>query len=350
MDVRSHHTLEQLKQIQRAEKDAERWKLLQIVILAKQGWTAPAIGMAVGLSRRIVQSWVYSYNEHALGGLQDGRGTTRRPLLNSEQTAQFRQRVTAGPTPADRVCSLRGRDFQRILQEEFGVLRSLATTYNLLHKFNYSCLRPRPKHRKADAAKQQEFLTSLPARLSDIAAQHPDKRLRLVWQDESRFGQQGTTTTVWAETGSRPEAVRQTEYKYLWVLGAVCPETGVAEGLICPQLNAKYVNVFLQQLSRSIPDDEHVVMLWDGAGFHRSKELVMPVNITPIQLPAYSPELNPIENLWHYLKSHYWSNRAYIDEDEIEQAVMDAWQDAVLKPELMKTVCAATIYERASLS
>ena len=84
------------------------------------------------------------------------------------------------------------------------------------------------------------------------------------FQDESRFGQQGTTTQVWAKKGSRPPVVRQTEYEYLWVLGTVCPETGHAEGLLSPQLNANIVNIFLEQFSKTIPDDVQAVMLWDG--------------------------------------------------------------------------------------
>jgi len=347
MDVCLHHSLEALKQIQRLEKDAAQWQRLQIIILAKQAWTAPAIGMAVGLTRRAVQEWVYKYNAHSLAGLEETRGTPAQPLLDLEQAEQFCRRVEAGAKQEDRVCSLRGRDFQNILKREFGILRSLATTYNLLHKLDYSCLRPRPQHRKADEQKQRAFIESLPDFIRSIAARHPGKTIRLMWQDEARFGQQGTTTTVWAKKGSRPTAVRQTEYKYVWVMGAVCPETGFAEGLICPRMDAEYVNVFLQQLSNRISQEEHVVMLWDGAGFHRSKKLKMPENITPIQLPAYSPELNPIENLWHYLKSHYWSNRAYDDADDLEQAVIDAWQEAVMKPDLMQTVCAATLFNRA---
>jgi transposase len=90
-------------------------------------------------------------------------------------------------------------------------------------------------------------------------------------------------------------------------------------------------------------------MLWDGAGFHRGGKLQMPANISPIQLPAFSPELNPIENLWHYLKSHHWSNRAYANQDELEAAVMQAWHRSVMDTELMKTVCSAKIYESAGL-
>lgn len=129
---------------------------------------------------------------------------------------------------------------------------------------------------------------------------------------------------MWAKTGSRPTAVRQTAYQYVWVMAAVCPETGHSQGLITPRLDTRYINTFLRQFSETLAPDEHAVMLWDGAGFHRGKELVMPANITAIQLPAYSPEFNPIENLWHYLKSHYWSNRAYRDGDELEAAVIQA--------------------------
>jgi hypothetical protein len=160
--------------------------------------------------------------------------------------------------------------------------------------------------------------------------------------------QQGTTTNGWARRGSRPSVVRQTEYEYLRVLGMVCPETGQAEGLLSPRLNTDVINVFLREFSATLSAEEHAVMLWDGAGFHTSNRLCMPEIVTPLKLPAYSPELNPIENLWHYLKSHYWSNRAYDDYEALEVAAVEAWHHAVLDSELMKTVCAAPFLKRAN--
>ena len=348
MHVESHVSLEELKRLERAERDARLARRLRIVILAIEGWTAPAVAMSVGLSRRVCQRWLQRYNGQGLDGLDDRRGRLPGGPLTPVQQRQMRQRLDAGPQPEDLVCTLRGRDVQRILAAEFGVLRSLAAVYALLHRLGYSCLRPRPRHRKADPQLQDAFRRELPDRLKRLAAKHPEKRLRVFFQDESRFGQQGTTTTVWARTGSRPTALRQTEYEYLWVLGAVCPETGQADGLLSPRLNTDVVNVFLEQFSKTVADDEHAVMLWDGAGFHTSKRLQVPDNITLIRLPPYSPELNPIENLWHYLKSHFWSNRTYADYDALEQAAIDAWQLAVLDTELMKTVCAADYLESAN--
>ncbi len=105
--------------------------------------------------------------------------------------------------------------------------------------------------------------------------------------------------------------------------------------------------MFLREFSATLPADEHAVMLWDGAGFHTSGKLQVPDNITLLKLPPYSPELNPMENLWHYLKSHYWSNRAYADYEELKEAAIDAWRGAVLDHELMKTVCNAPHLKRA---
>ena len=348
MRVEPHLPLEELKRLERVEKDANRSRRLRIVILGIEGGTAPAIAMGVGLSRRICQRWVARYNEQGLAGLDDQRGQKSELPLSEQQQAAVRERVDAGPTAEDGVCSLRGKDVQRILAEEFGLLRSLSSVYWLLHRLGYSDLCPRPRHRKNDPAAMDAFKREWPDRIRDIAAAHPGQRLRVYFQDESRFGQQGTATNVWAQRGSRPTAVRQTEYQYLWVIGAVCPETGHAEGLLSPQLNTAIINTFLEQFSATIPDSEQAVMLWDGAGFHTAKALRVPANVTLVQRPPYSPELNPIENLWHDLKSHFWSNRTYADYEALEAAAMTTWQTAVLNEDLMKTVCAAPYVESAT--
>lgn len=146
---------------------------------------------------------------------------------------------------------------------------------------------------------------------------------------------------MWALVGSRPRAVRQTQYEYVYVIGATCAATGQAEAIIAPYLNTQIINQFLQQFSQSLDQDVQAVLLWDGAGYHRSKELVVPDNISLINLPPYSPELNPIENLWHYLKSHCWSNRAYQNYDELFDAAEQAWNQHCLNPLLIKSVCNA---------
>jgi DDE superfamily endonuclease len=181
-----------------------------------------------------------------------------------------------------------------------------------------------------------------------VADAHPDKRVEVWFEDEARFGQQGTLTRVWALTGSRPTAVRQTQYEYLWVLTAACPATGAAEGLISPSLNSGVIDVFLKQLSASLDPAVHAVLIWDGAGFHTAKTLSIPENISILKLPPRSPELMPVENLWHYEREHYWANRKYDDYEALETAAREGWRAVCLDPEKIKTICAAPyLQERA---
>ena len=149
-------------------------------------------------------------------------------------------------------------------------------------------------------------------------------------------------TRGWARRGQRFTAVRQTRYDWLYVIGAACPHTGHAVGMLSPYINIEIINVFLEQFAKEIPQDVHVVMVWDQAGFHTGNALQIPDNITLLPLPPYSPELNPMENLWHYLRSHYWANRAYENYDALENAAESAWRQSACNPDTIQSVCRAS--------
>ena len=149
--------------------------------------------------------------------------------------------------------------------------------------------------------------------------------------------------------GSRPRALRQTKYEWLYVIGAVCPQTGQSVGLLSPMINTDMMSSFFEQFAAEVSSDIHVVMVWDQAGFHTSKNLKIPANVTIVPLPPYSPELNPVENLWHYLRSHYWSNRIYADYDALRIAACDAWQQVCLEPAMLRSICHCPYIERRYL-
>lgn len=135
--------------------------------------------------------------------------------------------------------------------------------------------------------------------------------------------------------------MRQTQYDSLWVIAAACPATGAAAGIIMPHLNTDVINLFLGEFSRQLASDVHAVLIWDGAGFHTSKSLELPSNVSLIRLPPYAPELNPIENLWHYLRSHYWSNRVYEDWEALKEAAVAGMEVVGTNADRIKSVCAA---------
>jgi transposase len=162
--------------------------------------------------------------------------------------------------------------------------------------------------------------------------------VRVFFMDEARFGQQGTTTRLWAPRGSPPTAVKQTRYEWLYLFAAVEPASGESVALQSPSANTRVMDVFLTMLARVLGPQDHAVLILDGAGWHKSKKLRVPAQVTILHLPPYSPELNPVERLWAYLRSHYLANRAYDDYQHLLDAGAQAWQQ--LTPELLRSLCA----------
>jgi transposase len=176
---------------------------------------------------------------------------------------------------------------------------------------------------------------------------HPEATRVEVWlQDEARVGQQGTLTRVWAERGSRPSAVKQTEYEWAYLFAAVNPATGASSALIAPTVNTQYMNEHLRFIAREAGPAVHVVLVLDNAGWHVAKALRVPANVTLLYLPPYSPELNGAERVWGYLRSHYLSNRVYRDYDELFDALAAAWNR--LEPERLKSLTHTEWIERAA--
>jgi transposase len=204
MHIQAHMTLEKLAALEKQERDAYLAKRIRTIILAINGFTVGDIVLSLGVPYRTVQSWVECYNKDGSKMFKERRGGDRRETLTEEQKAELKKRIDDGPKTEDGVCTLRGVDMQRILAQEFGVWRKLPSIYAILHKLGYSCLRPRPRHRKAAPEAQAKFIEQLPEALASVAASHPGRRLRIFFQDESRFGQQGSITNVWARRGSRP--------------------------------------------------------------------------------------------------------------------------------------------------
>ncbi len=207
---------------------------------------------------------------------------------------------------------------------------------------------PRPQHKDADEEVQAIFKEVIADQIQAITEAHPHEEVQVWFEDEARFGQQGTLARVWARKGSRPRGIKQTQYGYLYVMTAVCSATGGASGLITWYLDVGIVNVFLAQFAAELPAGVHAILVWDGAGYHTSPKLVVPSNVSLIELVPYSPELNPVENLWHDFRSHYWSLRVYADLDALEEAAITAWRRVCLVPEAVRSICAAPYVDARS--
>lgn len=161
-----------------------------------------------------------------------------------------------------------------------------------------------------------------------------------VWfQDEARFGQQNQTTRLWAERGSRPRAVKQQQFEYGYLFGAVCPANGKTEGFISPLANKAAMTQHLKQISKATEAGRHAVVIIDGAGWHTFDTAQAFSNVTLIKLPPYSPELNSIEQVWQWLRQRCLSNRVFKDYDEIVEEVSKAWNTFISVPDRVKQMC-----------
>jgi hypothetical protein len=117
------------------------------------------------------------------------------------------------------------------------------------------------------------------------------------------------------------------------------PGTNNAFALVLPHANTAAMQEFLDRFAATLGEDEHVAMILDQAGWHGSNSLSVPANITLIPLPAYSPELNPVERVWLYLKERFLSHRLLDDYDAIVDAACKAWNRLLAEAGRIKSLC-----------
>ncbi len=164
------------------------------------------------------------------------------------------------------------------------------------------------------------------------------KPIEVWFQDEARVGQQGTLTRRWARRGSRPRAPRDQRYTFAYLFGAVCPARAVGAALVLPRANKAAMRLHLKEISREVAPGAHAVLVLDGAGWHGKAGLDVPDNITLLPLPPYSPELNPVENLWQYLRQNQLSLRVWKDYDAIVETCCQAWNALMSRPERLGSI------------
>lgn len=158
------------------------------------------------------------------------------------------------------------------------------------------------------------------------------------FQDEARVGQQGTLARLWARKGSRPRAPKDCRYAWAYIFGAVCPARATGAALVMPYANTEAMTAHLAEISRNVSHGAHAVLVLDGAGWHGSKDLKVPENITLMTLPPYSPELNPVENIWQFLRQNHLANRVFETYEAIVDACCAAWSALIDSPDKIASI------------
>jgi hypothetical protein len=188
-------------------------------------------------------------------------------------------------------------------------------------------------------ARSSRLLKKLPARV-ERAFEPPaggDSARNLV-QDEARIGQKNGLVRQWARTGTRPSQPADQRYESAYLFGAICPARGVGAGLALPFANTEAMQLHLEEISRHVAEGAHAALILDRAGWHTTGNLDIPANITLMLLPSRAPELNPVENIWQYLRANWLSNRVFETFEEIIDAACDAWNKLLAQPETITSI------------
>ncbi len=287
---------------------------------------------AAGVGARTLRDWVMRYNADGLDGLRDSARSGRPPNLEGGQAEEVASWLEAGPDPdAGGPSRWTVADIRARIADSFGVAYTLEGTRQLVRRTGFRHMSPRPVHPRADPLEREGFRRDF-SRLAREAV--PDgvapEDVLVYFQDEARIGQKGMLSRVWARKGTRPRVARDHRYGYVYLFSAACPATGDAVGHVCGRANTAEMNRHLREIGERVPAGRHALVVLDGAGWHRSRDLVTPANVSLLRLPPCSPELNPVETLFSVLKHRHFANRVFGSAEHVRETVERVW-DAFIR-------------------
>jgi len=159
----------------------------------------------------------------------------------------------------------------------------------------------------------------------------------ILFQDEARFGRISDRRRCWGPLPSRPMVAQQIIREYVYALTTLNPFTGRTFSLVLPWVDTKGMSIFLEQTAQAFCG-EFCIMFLDGAGWHRASELRIPQTIKLVNLPPYSPELNPVEHVWAWLRDNIFGNDVFETLDEVIDILCHGLNELDHRPELVKSL------------
>jgi transposase len=286
----SHLSLVEVKQRMKTEPRADRrqrWLIIYNALVEPR--PADVLARHCAVSKATVHAVISRYNRLGLAAVETlGKGGRRRQYLTLEEEQEFLAPFFA---QAERGEIAMVGQIWRAFEQCVGHAVDDSTIYRLLHRHGWRKEVPRPRHPKSDRETQEQFKKTFPALVeAAIATQEAgdERPVLILAQDEGCFGRISQVKHAWAPPGMRPQAPVQIVREYMYGYAVVCPAHGHLVSLILPETSTAMMNLFLEHVSRSFPD-HFIVIQVDQAGWHRSQELVIPINIRLIPQPAYSP-------------------------------------------------------------
>jgi transposase len=165
------------------------------------------------------------------------------------------------------------------------------------------------------------------------------KAVKVFFEDEARFGRINNVSRCWVPPHQRAEVKQQMVREHVYAFTAVCPISGETYSFLSPLCNTEAMNELLRGFSKQYEQDQ-IVLIVDGAGWHKSKDLVVPPNISISMLPPYSPQLNPTEHIWDYIREQKKFNNYIFDSlDALEDHLFEVLKNLKDEKQCISSLC-----------
>ena len=258
---------------------------IQAIMLRSEGWECWAIAEELGCHEDAVSKWWSKAQRLGIDSVCQSSKRGRPPIVGEDEVQLFRSLTYLTQSYRS---PYRGDKLKQRLDAQ-GISMSLSTVYETLGRLDFTYQTTRPVNPKRDKTAVAQWKADFPAHLKELQEQHPDKHIKVFFQDEARFGQKGIKSKQWADKGERPSRPCQDEHENGYIFGAVEPESGQHHFLVATDVCKEFMQHFVNSFSRTLGRGVHAMLVLDNAGWHTTPQLAVPSNMTLHFLPSYAP-------------------------------------------------------------
>jgi transposase len=262
-----------------------------------QGAAPSGVAAIFNVHERTLGRWIERFNQRGIDGLLDAPRTGAPPRIKPEESEEILE-LLERPEQAD-VVHWTGKKFHGFLRQELGIEIGYSTLMAWLHDKNFRLKVPQPWPDRQDEAEREAFVERLQGWVSD-------EQVELWFSDETGIEGDPRPRRRFARKGSNPRVTKNGDHIRMNVCGMVCPRTGQFFALELSHSDRECFQAFLDEANRALePGRARQLLIMDNASWHKNGNLRFG-RFEPVYLPAYSPDLNPIERLWRLLKAEWF--------------------------------------------
>lgn len=337
LQLKGNHTKDDFLRFYKKCKDPRLKERYQAMYLSfKYSWKE--IAEIVGREYDTVLEWAKAYNEHGLQGLNSVKPSGRPSSLAAEQQEELKNTVKMSPRNLGlKFSNWNCKNLAWWIFKKFRIRLSREAVRLLLHKLGFVLIKPTYKYVLADKHERKLFLRRIRRKFKMLT-----KHDILFFLDESTFKQHPLLQAKWVPKGTKEYVDTLGNHAKVNVFGAFCHMLGKTFHIKSKKINSDVFMKFVRHLIACNPN-KHLVLVIDNAPWHKSKKTMafldsVKKSVEVLRLPAYSPDMNPIEHLWRFMKS-LLSNYFFPEIKEMKNALTGLFKNIYSNKQKIMTLC-----------